>query len=57
MALIEEVLGEGLGTEQRALLKLALGFGSWRSLTRDSALAPGSAVGTMTNAIVRASDR
>jgi AcrR family transcriptional regulator len=56
-ALIEEVLGEGLAAEQRALLKLALGFATWRSLTRDSALAPGGAVGVMSQAIVRASGR
>jgi len=55
MGLIEEVLGEGLASEQRAVLKLALAFATWRSLTRDSALAPEVAVGAMTKAIVRAS--
>ena len=56
MGLIEAVLGEGLATEQRAVLKLALAFATWRSLTRDSALAAEVAVGAMAKAIVRVSD-
>jgi len=51
MTLVEEVLGAGMRAEQRALLRLALGFGTWRSLARDSALAPEAAVATMTKAI------
>jgi len=51
MASIEEVLGEGLTDTQRAMLRLALGYSTWRSLARDSALAPEDIVAAMNKAI------
>jgi AcrR family transcriptional regulator len=50
-AAYDEVLGSGLAPAPRALLRLALGFFGWRSLVRDSALAPDEAVRTMVDAI------
>jgi AcrR family transcriptional regulator len=51
MAAYEDVLGAGLAPAQRALLRLALGFPTWRSLVRDSTLAPDVAVQAMARAI------
>jgi AcrR family transcriptional regulator len=51
---IEAVLGERLKPAQRALLRLALDFGTWRSLVRESGLAPRAAVEAMASAIGRA---
>ncbi len=39
-----EVLGAGLGPEQRAMLGLMLGFHAWRALVRESGLEQGAAV-------------
>jgi len=47
----ERVLGAGLSPASRALLKLALQYATWRSLVRDSGLAPNKAVRTMVGAI------
>lgn len=52
MAAHEQVLGAGLGKRQRALLKLALGFFTWRSLVDDSGLAPSAAVDAMVQAVM-----
>jgi AcrR family transcriptional regulator len=49
-AAYHEVLGEGLGLEQRALLHLALNFFAWWTL-REAGLAPDAAVETMAGAI------
>ncbi len=46
-----EVLGAGLGPEQRAVLALMLGFHAWRSLVRESGLEQGSAVEVAVQAI------
>jgi AcrR family transcriptional regulator len=51
LAAYDEVLGGGFASAPRALLRLALGFFTWRSLVRDSALAPDEAVRTMVAAI------
>jgi hypothetical protein len=45
------VLGAKLGRTQRAALRLALSFFSWRTLVRESGLKPGAAVGAMVQAI------
>ncbi len=46
-----DVLGAGLTGRQRALLHLALGFFTWRSLMRDSGLSRAAAVAAMVHAI------
>lgn len=51
MADIVDVLGAGLDDRARALLRLALEFGTWRSLVRDSGLTADAAVATMVAAI------
>jgi AcrR family transcriptional regulator len=51
MRAIESALGEGLKPAPRALLRLALSYSTWRSLARDSGLAPDKAVATMVQAI------
>ena len=38
MAAYPEVLGEKLSTKQRAMLRLALSFFTWRTLVRDGGL-------------------
>jgi AcrR family transcriptional regulator len=53
-AAYETVLGADLDAVQRAMLKLALGYASWRSLVRDSRLAPAEAVRVMVAAIIGA---
>jgi AcrR family transcriptional regulator len=50
-------LGEGLAPEQRALLQLALGYHTWRTLTRDAGLTAGQAVDVLVGAIVGAARR
>ena len=47
----QEVLGAKLTTKQRAVLRLALSFYTWRTLVRDSGLSQGAAVGAMVQAI------
>ena len=51
MASFEEVLGTGLDQKQRALLRVALGYFSWRSLVRESGLSAHAAVAAMSRAI------
>lgn len=51
MAACQEVLGAKLGTKQRAVLRLALSFFTWRTLVREGGLKQGAAVGAMIQAI------
>ncbi len=51
MAAYEEVLAERLNAGQRAMLRLALSFFTWRTLTRDSGLGEAAAVAAMVQAI------
>jgi AcrR family transcriptional regulator len=51
-----EVLGEKLSAKQRPLLRLALSFFTWRTLTRDGGLQPADAVDAMVQAIACADD-
>lgn len=51
MAAYQEVLGAKLSAKQRAVLRLALSFFTWRTLVRDGGLRPGAAVGAMVQAI------
>ncbi len=51
MAAIHEVLGAKLGMKQRALLQLALGFHTWRTLVRDCGLKTAATVSVMVRAI------
>jgi AcrR family transcriptional regulator len=53
-AAYDEVLGADLAPAPRALLRLGLSYFTWRSLVRDSALAPDAAVRTMIAAITAA---
>ena len=54
LAEYEAVLGEGMATGQLAVLRVALGYATWRSLTRDSGLATEAAVAAMIPAIIAA---
>ena len=51
MTAYRDVLGAKLTTKQRALLRLALSFFTWRTLTRESGLKQGAAVDAMVQAI------
>jgi len=51
IAAYNEVLGEGLGERQRALLALALSFHTWRTLAGDGGLPPEAAVDAMVRAV------
>jgi AcrR family transcriptional regulator len=51
MAAYHEVLGATLNAKQRALLRLALSFFTWRTLVRESGLKQGAAVEAMVRAI------
>jgi AcrR family transcriptional regulator len=51
MAAYQEVLGDGLGPRQRAMLGLALSFHTWRTLVRDAGLAQHAAVDAMARAV------
>ena len=53
-AAYQEVLGAELSTTQRALLRLALSFFTWRTLVREGGLEQGTAVRAMVQAIDRA---
>ncbi len=48
------VLGDGMNERQRALLQVAINYFTWRTLTRDSGLTRGTAVETMTAALLAA---
>jgi len=52
IALLFEVLGEGLAPRQMALLRLAASFHTWRSLVRESGLDAEAAAEMMTTAIL-----
>jgi hypothetical protein len=47
----EEILGASLSVRQRAILRLALSFYTWRTLVREAGLEPHAAVETMVRAI------
>ncbi|MEK6245653.1 MAG: TetR/AcrR family transcriptional regulator [Pseudomonadota bacterium] len=51
MRAYREVLGKTLTGKQRAVLRLALSFFTWRTLMRESGLKQGAAVGAMVQAI------
>jgi hypothetical protein len=51
MAAYREVLGARLTGKQRAVLELALGYHTWRTLVRESGLKQSAAVETMVQAI------
>ena len=51
VASYQEILGAGLTAKQRAMLHLALGFFTWRSLARESGLGRNAAVAVMVQAI------
>jgi AcrR family transcriptional regulator len=51
MAAYGEVLGAKLTAKQRAVLRLALSFFTWRTLARESGLKQGAAVAAMVQAI------
>jgi AcrR family transcriptional regulator len=55
-AAFHEVLGAGLNAEQRAMLRLALSFFTWRTLVRESGLKQAAAVKAMVQAIERAKE-
>jgi AcrR family transcriptional regulator len=57
MRAYHEVLGDGLGRTERAMLGLMLGFHTWRSLVRASALEPGTAVELAVRAIEGAAQK
>jgi AcrR family transcriptional regulator len=56
VAAYNEVLGEPLSAKQRAMLRLALSFFTWRTLARDGGLKPADAVDAMVQAIACADD-
>ncbi len=51
MAAYQEVLGAKLSMKQRAVLRLALSFFTWRTLVREGGMRSGAAVGAMVLAI------
>lgn len=51
MRAYQSVLGAKLSTKQRAVLRLALGFSTWRTLVRESGLKQSAAVAVMVRAI------
>jgi hypothetical protein len=51
MAAYEEVLGAKLNARQRAMLRLALSYFTWRSLARDGGLKSAAAARAMARAI------
>jgi AcrR family transcriptional regulator len=51
MAAYGEVLGAGLTVRQRAMLRLALGFSTWRTLVREAGLNRNAAVAAMVQAV------
>lgn len=53
-AACREMLGAKLTARQRALLRLALSFFTWRTLTHESGLKQGAAVTAMTEAVLGA---
>jgi AcrR family transcriptional regulator len=57
MAALESALAKSLSAPQRALLKVALQFATWRSLAEDSGLKPPACVEAMVRAILGAPGR
>ena len=51
MADYADVLGAGLNARQRAMLQLALGFFTWRSLVRDGGMKSAAAAKVMAQAV------
>jgi hypothetical protein len=51
MAAWHDVLGAKLTSKQRAMLRVALSFFTWRTLVRDSGLKQAAAVEAMVHAI------
>jgi AcrR family transcriptional regulator len=51
MAAYQEVLGAKLSAKQRAMLRLALSYYTWRTLARDGGVKQGDAVGAMVQAV------
>ncbi len=51
MTAYEEVLGKTLNAAQRAVMRVALSFFTWRTLTRESGLKQSAAVAAMVQAI------
>jgi AcrR family transcriptional regulator len=51
LAAYQEVLGAKLSAKQRAVLRLALSFFTWRTLVREGGLKPGAAVEAMVQAV------
>jgi len=51
MAAYGEVLGAGLSAKQRAVLRLALSFSTWRTLAREAGLNRSAAVAAMVQAV------
>jgi len=56
LAACRDVLGTKLGAKQRALLQLALGYFSWRTLVRDGGLKSSVAARTMAQIVVDAAE-
>jgi AcrR family transcriptional regulator len=54
LAAYPDVLGEKLKKRQRAMLHVALGFHTWRTLSREGGLKPGDAAAAMVQAIENA---
>ena len=52
MGAYAEVLGAGLDARQRAMLRLAMSFFTWRTLARDAGLGQDAAVDAMVRAIL-----
>ena len=52
MAAYAQALGAGLDARQRAMLRLAMTFFTWRTLARESGLSQGAAVDAMVRAIL-----
>ena len=50
-AAYQQVLGDGLSARQRAMLRLALSFFTWRTLVRDGGLQTADAVEVMVRAV------
>lgn len=51
MAAYQEILGAKLSAKQRAVLRLALSFFTWRTLVGEGGLSQGAAVAAMIQAI------
>jgi hypothetical protein len=52
----QEILGDGLGPRQRAVLRLMLGYPAWRSMVRESGLGQEEAVWVALQSVLRTPD-